>query len=130
VASPHGRPTIQQMHRVVSLMPASSPIEKRDRALIAFTMLTGARDGTLVTFKLRHVDLEQQCVDQDSRDVRTKFAKSFLTWFYPVGGHAFAVVNEWVAFLRNDSGWSDDDPLFPATRVIVGADQRFKPDGL
>lgn len=40
-------PTLEQLHHVLSVMPATTDIERRDRALIAFTMLTGARDGAL-----------------------------------------------------------------------------------
>jgi site-specific recombinase XerD len=38
-------PTLEQIRHVVRSMPASTDIERRDRALIAFTILTGARDG-------------------------------------------------------------------------------------
>ena len=35
--------TIEQIKHVLKVMPSATPIEKRDRALIAFTLLTGAR---------------------------------------------------------------------------------------
>jgi hypothetical protein len=38
-------------------MPNETNIEKRNRALIAFALLTGARDGALSSFQLKHVDL-------------------------------------------------------------------------
>lgn len=60
-------------------MPATTEIERRDRALIAFTVLTGARDGAIASFKIRHVDIDQGQIDQDAREVRTKFSKSFVT---------------------------------------------------
>src|SRR5690606_32157418 len=50
-------PTLHQIERAVALMPASSPVEKRDRALLAFTILTGVRDGALISLRLKHVDL-------------------------------------------------------------------------
>ena len=60
-------------------MPAGSEIERRDRALIAFTILTGVRDGAMASLKLKHVDIEEGQVDQDARDVNTKFSKTFVT---------------------------------------------------
>jgi len=61
-------------------MPADTDIERRDRALIAFTILTGARDGAIASLKLKHVDIDQGRVDQDARQVKTKFSKSFETF--------------------------------------------------
>jgi integrase len=57
-------------------------IERRDRALVAFTALTGARAGAIASLKLKHVDIDQGRVDQDARQVKTKFSKSFITWFF------------------------------------------------
>ena len=111
-------------------MPAITDIELRDRALIAFTILTGARDGAIASFKLRHIDIVQGTVDQDAREVRTKFAKSFVTNFFPVGDDIRAVVVDWVNYLRQDKLWGLDDPLFPITKVAVGADLRFAAAGL
>jgi len=66
-------------------MPSNSEIEQRDRALVAFTLLTGARDSAITSMKLKHVDLAAKCVDQDAREVNTKFSKTFTTFFFPVG---------------------------------------------
>ena len=66
-------------------MPSESDIELRNRALVAFTLLTGARDGAIASLKLKHVDLEEGRLLQDAREVRTKFSKTITTWFFPVG---------------------------------------------
>ena len=62
--------------------------------------------------------------------MRTKFAKSFVTTFFPVGDDIRAVVVEWVAYLRTEKRWGLDDPLFPATKVAIGSNLRFKAVGL
>ena len=111
-------------------MPATTDIELRDRALIAFTILTGARDGAIASFKLRHIDIAAGTIDQDAREVRTKFSKSFVTTFFPVGDDIRAMVVDWVAYLRTDKLWGLDDPLFPATKVAVGDNLRFGAVGL
>jgi integrase len=98
--------------------------------LVAFTLLTGARDGAIASFKLKHVDLAAGCVHQDAREVRTKFSKTFITYFLPVGGDVLGIVTDWVRFLREERLWSNDDPLFPATRVTVGEMRRFEAVGL
>ena len=98
--------------------------------MVAFALLTGARDGALASFRLKHVDLQEGRVDQDARDVRTKASKTFSTWFFPVGGNALAFVQVWCAHLRTVLLWGDDDPLFPATRVAVGTNGGFIAAGL
>jgi integrase/recombinase XerD len=47
---------------------------------------TPALDGRpdVASFKLKHVDLAQELVFQDAREVNTKFSKTFTTWFFPV----------------------------------------------
>lgn len=123
-------PSLEQVHHVLSVMPSGSDIEKRNRALVAFALLTGARDGALASFRLKRVDLRDGRVDQDARDVRTKASKTFQTWFYPVGGDALAIFQDWCRHLREVLLWSDEDPLFPATRVALGESGGFVAAGL
>ena len=81
-------------------------------------------------FKLGHIDIAEGKIDQDAREVRTKFSKSFVTTFFPVGDDIRAVVADWVAYLQTEKLWGLDDPLFPATKVAVGDDLRFAATGL
>lgn len=80
--------------------------------------------------QLKHIDLEAGRIIQDARHVRTKFSKSFPTYFVNIGGNARAIVEDWVTFLKHDSLWGLDDPLFPATRVVSGTDRQFHVEGL
>jgi integrase len=121
---------LEQILHTLHAMPSATDIERRDRAVLAFTILTGVRDGAMVSLKLKHLDLEQACVHQDAREVRTKFSKTFTTWFFPVDKAFRQVVFEWVAFLRTEKLWGLDDPLFPATRVTVGPEGKFAAAGL
>jgi integrase len=111
-------------------MPAASPIQRRDRALVAFTLLTGARDSATASMKLKHVNLAADLVEQDAREVRTKFSKTFTTFFFPVGEGIRRIVVDWVAFLQQEMLWGDDDPLFPATRTALGPTGQFEVVGL
>ena len=123
-------PTLEQVRHVISMMPGQSEIERRDRALIAFTLLTGARDSAIASMKLKHVNLIAGCVDQDAREVKTKFSKTFTTYFFPVGDDVRQIVVDWVTFLREEMLWGNDDPLFPATRIGLGATRQFEALGL
>ncbi len=123
-------PTLDQVKQVISMMPTNTEIERRNRALIAFTLLTGARDGAIASMKLKHVDLTNDRVEQDAREVKTKNSKTFPTHFFPVGDEIRAIFAEWVDYLRKSKLWGDDDPLFPATRVVVGPSRQFEAAGL
>jgi integrase len=123
-------PSLDDIGRVLRAMPSSTDIERRDRALIAFTILTGARDRAIISFKLKHIDLEGRRVDQDARQVGTKRAKTFTTFFFPVGEYIEQIVADWVVFLRIERGYGPDDPIFPKTRVQSGADLKFRAAGL
>jgi integrase len=119
-------PTLEQIRRVLHTMPARTEIEQRDRALIAFTILTGARDGAIASMKLKHIDIEQNLIEQDAREVRTKASKSFPTFFFPVGDDIRSTMVDWVCYLRTEKLFGFDDPLFPASRVEVGPDGHFR----
>ncbi len=109
-------PTLEQVQEVIMAMPATTDIEKRDRAVVAFTLLTGARDGATISFRLKHVDLQSRQINQDAREVHTKFRKSFPTDFFPVGDAVREIVERWIEHLQS-LGFGPDDPLFPAAKA-------------
>ncbi len=123
-------PTLEQVRRALAVMPAGSVLERRDRALIAFTAITGARVGALASLQLQHIDVVGGYVDQDARVVQTKFGKTFRTYFMPAIEEASPIVAEWIDELARDHLWGPADPLFPATRMAVGDNGGFVPAGL
>lgn len=123
-------PTLEQIKHVIETMLDGSEIERRNRALLAFALLTGARDSAIASIKLKHVELSEDCVHQDAREVKTKFSKTFTTYFFPVGDEIREIVAEWIRFLREKKLWGNDDPLFPATRIALGTTCQFEVVGL
>jgi len=123
-------PTLEQVKYVIQTMPAGDDIGRRNRALVAFALLTGARDSAIASMKLKHLDLIENCVHQDAREVKTKFSKTFTTYFFSVGAKIREIVEDWVRFLREEKLWGNDEPLFPATQIVVGASQQFEAGGL
>ena len=123
-------PSLEQVECVLAVMPADTVIERRDRALLAFTAITAARVNALASLCLEHVDLANGVVKQDARTVRTKFAKTFETYFMPVCDGALEIVSEWVHELLEDHVFGPTDPLFPATQMGIGESGGFQPTGL
>ncbi len=123
-------PSLDQVRHIVESMPTATAPERRDRAIVALIMLTGARDAAVASLRLKHLNLKARTLFQDARDVKTKRAKTITTVFFPVGEPFEAVVAEWVAELSRDHLFGPDDPLFPATRIAVGEAGVFGAQGL
>jgi hypothetical protein len=103
---------------------------RRDQALIAMAVLTGARDSALASLRLKHIDLSRRLVMQDPREVRTKRSKRIDTFFFPIGDDFEIFVTEWIRYLREERLYGHDDPVFPRTAVKRGGDGSFVGDGL
>lgn len=125
---PH--PSPEMARKALVMMPTETVIQRRDRAMMAFMFLTGAREGAVISTRLAHVDLQHSCVHFNGLDVRTKNGKRFTTAFFPIGGAAEDTLVAWIAELRADHFFGDTDPLFPKTKVGSGPDQRFAVIGI
>ena len=119
-------PTVEQVRHVIAHMPAETEIERRNRALVAFILLTGARDSAVASAKLKHIDMVSGCFYQDAREVKTKYSKTFTTAFFPVGEDIRQIVADWMAYLRREKLWGHDDPLFPKTLTTIGTAKQFE----
>ncbi|MDE2362023.1 MAG: tyrosine-type recombinase/integrase [Hyphomicrobiales bacterium] len=123
-------PEVDDVRRAVDAVPEDTPIAKRDRALLAFALVSGARDGALRTLRLKHVDFTARSVFHDAREVATKNGKTFKSFFFPVGDDLAQIVSDYVAFLRDGLHFGPDDPLFPSTQVGHGEHRDFQAVGL
>ncbi|MEE9311508.1 MAG: tyrosine-type recombinase/integrase [Planctomycetota bacterium] len=123
-------PALEQVRHVIATSPHETIVQMRDRALIAFTLLTGMRDAATASLPLGLVDLEARKVFQDARVVKTKNAKTMTTWFFPVGDEVEVIIAEWIAYLRTVLMFGDSDPLFPATDVKPNDEGVFEVAGV
>jgi integrase len=122
-------PSLDDIRVALAAMPTRTVLERRDRAVIAFALASGARDNAVASFSLKHIDIGARTVFHDARDVRTKNAKTFTSTFFPVGGDIEAIVAQWIGELAAQ-GFDSADPLFPATKVALGANRHFAAAGL
>ncbi|MEL7430115.1 MAG: tyrosine-type recombinase/integrase [Pseudomonadota bacterium] len=120
-------PTLQMVETVVAGMASNTPIEKRDRALIAFTAITGIRDGAIITLKLKHFDEARKLVLQNPSEVATKASKRIDIFLFPLSGKLEAIFLEWVSYLRNEKLFGMDDPLFPKTMLAHDRNRQLMP---
>jgi len=118
-------PTLEQIRHVLACMPSESPVQKRDRAIVALIILSGARDDAIASLRLKHLDLEERRLLQRPRDgVRTKASKTMAPSFFPVGADFVAVLQVWIECLVS-LHWGPDDPLFPPCKIGLTTERRF-----
>lgn len=106
-------PSLEMAFHAFQAMPDFTDLERRNRALFAFFLLTGARDGAVASMRLKHVNLFDGHVFQDGRDVKTKNGKTFRTWFYPVDPAFLDCFKAWVEYLQREKLFGPGDALFP-----------------
>lgn len=123
-------PSVQQAAHAFQAMPFETEFQKRDKALFAFFMLTGARDGAVASLKLKHVNVDLGHVFQDAREVNTKNAKTIMCQFFPVDPAYRDCFAAYLTFLREVKLFGPEDALFPKARVGVVEGQGFANLGL
>lgn len=64
--------SIEMVRHAFNYMPEATDMDRRNKALFALLMLTGARDGAVASLRLKHINMIDGCVYQDAREVKTK----------------------------------------------------------
>jgi len=125
-------PSVEQVQAVIASMSAETVVDRRNRALLAFVLLTGIRDRALVSLCLRHVDITKSppLVRQEPDRVETKFAKSINTYFFPVGDDPKRIVADWIDELKTRLLFGPNDPIFPRTKLGLNDDRSFCVTGI
>lgn len=125
-------PTLEQIRKVIFSMPTESEIQRRNRALIAFTILTGMRDSALASLRLKHVDLTRDppLIRQEPDMVNTKFSKQIMTFLFPVGDDIKEIALDWIRELREEKLYGGNDPVFPRTKLAHDENLSFAAQGL
>jgi integrase len=60
-------PSLDEIRKALGAMPTGTLLERRDRAVVAFTLASGARDDAIASLSLKHIDLAARMVFQDAR---------------------------------------------------------------
>ena len=121
---------VDEIKKVIFSIKLVDEIARRNQALIAFTLLTGIRDGAIIGLKLKHIYVDKSLVIQDPRDINTKFSKRIDTYFFPVGDEVAKVVLDWIKYLREEKQCGGESPLFPKTLLAHDAEDSFICGGL
>jgi integrase len=130
---PQERPTatLEQLTKVIEMMPCDTITQRRDRALLSLIGMTGIRDGAVIGLRVKHYQEAENCIHQHPDHVRTKKSKLIDSFLLPVNPEWLRYFKEWVQELKSEHLFGLDDPLFPKTDVICDPESlSFKEKGI
>lgn len=112
-------PGLDYVKALAKAVEVRTEIDQRDRALIAFLLLSGMRDKAVTSLPLGCLDPVKMEVQQyPSKGVDTKFGKSFATTLLQFDATLVEYVLGWVTYLQAVKLFSSADPLFPRCKVV------------
>ncbi|MBO9401823.1 tyrosine-type recombinase/integrase [Shimia sp. R9_3] len=106
--------SIEEAWRMVETMPTTTILQRRDRAMVAFTYVCGLRAQALIAVRFKHLDLQRRTVMQDARDMEAKNSKSYRARWFPRTESFQEIFLEWIEELRV-LGFCGRDGIFPAS---------------
>ena len=111
-------PSLDQVKAVTAAIKIENEVDLRDRALMAFTLLSGMRVEAVMTLPLECISIDDLEISQDPKQgVRTKFSKRITTTLFNFDPTLLSYVKEWIEFLTTKKLFSPQDPLFPGTKL-------------
>ena len=115
-------PLMEEIIKVIENIQIENEVDRRDRALICFTLLTGARISAICSMPMMAFDEGTLTVDQNPKyGVKTKFSKHITTTFFPIEyQQAVGYFLDWYKYLKTVKGFTAKDPIFPMTRIENG----------
>lgn len=118
-------PTFEQIKRVASVIQPVSEVDLRDRALIAFTLLSGMRDSAIASLPIGCFDLNNLMVDQDpKKGVKTKNSKHIKSYLLSFDDEMLKYVIDWVNYLKTEKLFGNMAPAFPRTKSIFQSEEQ------
>ena len=122
-------PSVRQAKHALNAMPEDTPRQMRDKAIFSILCLTGIRVAALTSLKVKHVDLIDKSVNQNPREVATKFGRQIDTFFGKDFEEAEAALANWMTYLEEVELYCPDDPLFPVTALTTYSGSGFTTNG-
>ena len=111
-------PSLEYVKKLVSSIEVHNEIDQRDRALVAFLLLSGMRDKAIITLPLGCFNRESLQISQDTkRGVDTKFGKSFVSTLLRFDDKLTDIVIKWSEYLEKEKMFGSADPLFPRSKI-------------
>lgn len=115
---PRRWPSLNYVLELTGSIAVRNEIDQRDRALIAFLLLSGMRYTAICTLSLACFDVAELTINQDRRlSVKTKAGKVITTRLFPFHEKLLEYVLGWVTYLAKTKSFEPGQPLFPRTKM-------------
>ncbi len=109
--------SLEEIYEAVFNMPYKTEKDRRNRAIVCFAILTGARVSALMTLKIGSINKHKSYAEQDpAMGVKTKASKYILTRFFSVDKRIKDICIDWLDYLKSEKGFKRKDALFPAMK--------------
>lgn len=118
--------SIQDVRCALNFNPQSD-VEMCDRAMTAMLACTAMRHESITTIKIGHIDLRRKAALQDPRTMDTKNDEFINTKLIPIDESVVQIVMDWIKYLKEELGFTDNDPLFPRELVEQNEYKQFAP---
>jgi integrase len=110
-------PGLPEAEKLLNAMPSESLVDQRARAIFALAFLGALRADTLVSLRIKHLDIERRLILQDASAVRAKAGKSLNVCWFQIPVSFETAVLSWVETLQR-LGFRGDDALFPDAKHL------------
>lgn len=115
-AKPRNFPPLKYVKKLCQSIEIKSEVDRRDRALIAFTLISGMRVEAIVSLPMGCIDTNNLIISQNpQKGVRTKFSKNIESIIFAFDEELLNYVLEWVELLKS-KGFGSQDPVFPKSK--------------
>lgn len=113
-------PSLKEIQDIVRRIQPNTEVDMRDRALIAFLILTGMRISAVVSLPIQAFDPFKILITQDpGLGVKTKNSKKILSTFLPIfWEEGESIFLDWYNHLKNNKGFGPQKPIFPASKSL------------
>ncbi len=111
-------PTFEQVRKVIESIEINSEIDMRDRALLSFTLISGARDNAIRTLPICCFNEQTLHVNQDPKlGVKTKFNKHIKSVLLRFDEKILKYFLEWYRYLKTEKLFGNMSPIFPKNKI-------------
>ncbi|MDZ4724429.1 MAG: site-specific integrase [candidate division Zixibacteria bacterium] len=111
-------PSLEYVLKLVHSIIGDTEIARRDRAIIAFLLLSGMRFSALISLPMGCFDPHSLRIDQDPRrGVKTKFGKAIPSKLMVFDERMLLPILDWYRYLLSERLFPNTAPLFPKTLI-------------
>ncbi len=119
-------PSAEYVKKVCQSIDIRNEVDRRDRALIAFTLLSAMRDSAVISLPMECFNPETLIVDQNpKKGVKTKFSKQIVTKLFLFDDELMGYFLDWYNYLKTEKLYTNTDPVFPRTKLQQKSDTDY-----